>query len=393
MRSRSNLWSLCNQDHAKRSAQRNFEKLQDPKLGLCHLGLWNLAYPIFHENVYYGALITGQRKLKDSARTKESEECFTRRVQQLKSEGLVDVVTKGEMTARFAEVEYINEFPANSIKALAAVENSLIGIISDLLRRINRITMLRHEIHQPNTAARGILCESRDILADVLSNQQLSIKEVSQQLVNAQQNIKYAVSNSILFSTIVENICSTLSADTGALIVSRCNVLALLQEAQKIFESPAGDKDVIFEPIVKNDLDMPNIEADKALLMRAFMNVYHNAVKYSYFGQSEDKPRRIQTSCEGLEKYVKITIANFGLGILPDEMDKIFKEGYRGKLSSDRHRTGSGLGLSQVKRIIDEQHNGKTEIESRPLGQSIEGPYLTKVFLYIPYVQEEVEVT
>jgi signal transduction histidine kinase len=221
----------------------------------------------------------------------------------------------------------------------------------------------------------------------------LSVKEVRQKLESTLQNIRYAVSNSILFSTIVENICSSLSADNGAIIVNRCNVLALLSEAQKIFEGPAGEKDVIFEPIVKNNLDVSSIYADKTLLMRAFMNVYHNAVKYSYFGQSEDRPRRIQTACEGLDKFVKITIGNYGLGILPDEEDAIFNEGYRGKLSSDRHRTGSGLGLFQVRRIIDEQHGGKTQVESRPLGHTIDGPYVTKLHMYIPYMQEETEVT
>ncbi len=392
MRSRSDLWALCHLDHALRSSQTNFGGSQDPKPSTCHLGLWNLAHPISYGGIYYGALITGQRMLRNPEAMATSDARFYTRIEELKNDNVIDSTTEAKMREIFSSVQQIDSFPADSFKALAAIERSLIGVISDLLRRVNRITLLRHEIHQPNTAARGILCESRDLIADILSAQPTDIKAMRQKLENTLQNVKYAISNSILFSTIVENICSSLSADGGVSIPRRCNLPNLLIDAQRIFEGPAGDKDVIFDPIVKTNLDVPTIYADQTLLMRAFMNVYHNAVKYSYYGQGEDRPRRIQTTCEGLTNSVKITIANYGIGILPDETNKVFRENYRGKLSADRHRTGSGLGLYQVKRIIDEQHAGKTEIESRPLTDKADGPYLTKIHIFIPYSQNELEV-
>lgn len=60
--------------------------------------------------------------------------------------------------------------------------------------------------------------------------------------------------------------------------------------------------------------------------------------------------------------------------------DKIFEYGYRGKLSADRHRTGSGMGLSEVKKII-KKHNGKVKIMSDPKGSA----YKTVVKVFLPY--------
>ena len=63
---------------------------------------------------------------------------------------------------------------------------------------------------------------------------------------------------------------------------------------------------------------------------------------------------------------------------------KVWHDEVRGSLSSDRHRTGSGLGLYQVDQII-QQHHGRRSIESMPIGNPKIGPYLTKVSILLPY--------
>lgn len=377
------LWNLCKEDHAKRASAASFDSKHKPKLSLCHLGLWNIAYPIYHDDVYYGALMAGQKKISNKEKQNESNIVFHNRLEELISKKLLSNDVRELLLEKFNQVNIIDEFPRKSLKTLATIDKSLIEIIKNLLKRIKRITLLRHELHQPNTAARGILCESRDKVIELLQSKHLDrLDKISIQEIL--QNINYAINNSKLFSAIIENICSSLSSDENALIQSRCNIVHMLKDASMIFQSPAGEKDVIFPPIEKINIDTPHIYGDKSLLMRAFINLYHNAVKYSYFGQSDDNPRRVETTCENLKNYFKISISNYGLGILPEEINKVWLEEFRGKLSSDRHRTGSGFGLFQVDQIV-KLHHGKRNIESMSVGNQIIGPYLTKVSIMLPY--------
>ena len=153
----------------------------------------------------------------------------------------------------------------------------------------------------------------------------------------------------------------------------------------KIFWPPAEKKDVIFTNIDHAKADIKSIYVDRSLIVRAFINAYQNAEKYSYYGNRKLKPRKINTICENLDQYFRVTITNYGVGILKEEFEKIWENGYRGLLSSDRFRTGSGLGLYQIKEIV-EAHMGKVKLESLPKSSDIiSGPYLNKLIIDLPY--------
>jgi len=120
------------------------------------------------------------------------------------------------------------------------------------------------------------------------------------------------------------------------------------------------------------------------------INIYQNAVKYSFFGNAT-KPRTVRTKCRSDNQSFRIEISNYGIGILEQELVSmsIWEEGTRGLLSSDRERMGSGLGLPQIKQII-EAHNGSVEITSNPLTEDIiDGPYLTTLIVNLPYTQSK----
>lgn len=103
------------------------------------------------------------------------------------------------------------------------------------------------------------------------------------------------------------------------------------------------------------------IEMDYKYLRRAFYNLIGNALKYSF--------KNHYVLIDGYENYEDrnyiITISNFGVGILEEEIKNrlIFKELYRGKLSCDRNRTGNGMGLSIAEEII-KNHQGMINVES-----------------------------
>jgi signal transduction histidine kinase len=187
-----------------------------------------------------------------------------------------------------------------------------------------------------------------------------------------------------------ENMQRTLVGDESQQLVFRgCSIRSILRDCIGALTPAARLKNVDFSQIkLKSMKEFPKTEVFRPDLTRAFKNLYHNAVKYSYSGlglssSSTYQKRWISTEIGPIDNgsfYVEIQ--NYGVGIAPDEIEGIFEPGTRGRYSIDRHRTGSGIGLSQVRRIVL-RHNGAVSITSEKRG----GPWVTTVRVILPYQQ------
>jgi two-component system phosphate regulon sensor histidine kinase PhoR len=102
--------------------------------------------------------------------------------------------------------------------------------------------------------------------------------------------------------------------------------------------------------------DLPNIRADKMRLEQVFVNLIHNAVKFTKPGGE------IILGAESNSTVVRFAVRDTGLGIAVESLPRIFERFYR----ADKSRTGSGtgLGLSISKHIV-EAHGGRIWAESK----------------------------
>ncbi|MEE4242291.1 MAG: ATP-binding protein [Desulfopila sp.] len=91
----------------------------------------------------------------------------------------------------------------------------------------------------------------------------------------------------------------------------------------------------------------------------AFMNIISNAVKYT----PEGGVLEIQTSLNG--GLANLIVKDSGIGISSKDLPHIFDRFFRVKGKATRHITGSGLGLSLVKEVVD-AHQGYIEVTSTP---------------------------
>ena len=96
---------------------------------------------------------------------------------------------------------------------------------------------------------------------------------------------------------------------------------------------------------------------DFTLMMRVFVNLVDNAVKYS----NQGTPIEITTKL--LENEVKIEVKDKGFGIPNEDITRIFNKFYRAV--KPRQITGTGLGLSICKGIV-ESHGGQIWAENNP---------------------------
>jgi two-component system nitrogen regulation sensor histidine kinase NtrY len=128
----------------------------------------------------------------------------------------------------------------------------------------------------------------------------------------------------------------------------------VLQEAVLLYEGAHKDIQIL------RDLDdrMPILILDRDQMKRVFVNLFENAV------EAMNKRGRIWVTSrfEGQEQRVRIEVADEGIGIQPEDVDKLFVPYFSKK------KSGTGLGLAIVNRIISD-HNGSIRVvQNEPRG-------------------------
>jgi PAS domain S-box-containing protein len=109
--------------------------------------------------------------------------------------------------------------------------------------------------------------------------------------------------------------------------------------------------------------DMPLVFADEARITQVLSNLISNAVKYS------PPNSEIRISGRTTPKEVIITVADQGIGITPEERDRLFERFYRSERAVRRGTPGTGLGLYLSKAIV-EAHGGRIWVEDNKAGQT-----------------------
>jgi PAS domain S-box-containing protein len=127
---------------------------------------------------------------------------------------------------------------------------------------------------------------------------------------------------------------------------------AMLQSVGALLEAESQSHGVRF--VLDLDAALPAVSADEELLRQAFINIVQNACQ----AMPEGGAVRIRTRPEGLD-WVRVSVTDQGVGIAPEDLDKIFKLYYTSKPG------GSGIGLSVVYRIL-QLHDGTVEAKSQP---------------------------
>ncbi len=127
-------------------------------------------------------------------------------------------------------------------------------------------------------------------------------------------------------------------------------------------------------------------------LVRALSNLLHNAIKYSW-RRDRSKPPWVKISTLVREGNVYIEFENWGVPVEREELESqlVFQLGYRGRWSRDRGRLGTGIGLTDARRVA-EAHDGKLVMDSKPAYRShlpedeeyYSQPFITTVTVCLP---------
>ncbi|MGB5328791.1 MAG: HAMP domain-containing sensor histidine kinase [Gammaproteobacteria bacterium] len=96
------------------------------------------------------------------------------------------------------------------------------------------------------------------------------------------------------------------------------------------------------------EIDASQIEIDVDWFIQIFINLVDNAVKFSANGDQRQIEVRYQQMQDGK---IQFSVRDYGPGIDPDQMKKIFKLFYRSENELTRETVGTGIGLALVQQL------------------------------------------
>lgn len=147
-----------------------------------------------------------------------------------------------------------------------------------------------------------------------------------------------------------------MESATDILQTEVCNLSILIEEIITYTSLPASDQGISLtsqiEPEVYTVCNPKKIEETVITLL-------NNAMKY--LGKNE--PRKVDVRMYTARSTVVIEIIDSGIGIAEEHLEQVFKRFYRIKDKRALHISGSGLGLSLAKAIV-EKHGGSISIRS-----------------------------
>ncbi|MFB0536601.1 MAG: GAF domain-containing protein [Anaerolineae bacterium] len=104
--------------------------------------------------------------------------------------------------------------------------------------------------------------------------------------------------------------------------------------------------------------DLPKVWGDRTRIIQVLTNLVTNAYKYTPEGG------RIAITAQWADDNVQVDVADTGIGIAPQDQEKLFTRFFRADHPEVRRMAGTGLGLSIAKSIV-EMHGGHIWVESQ----------------------------
>jgi CheY-like chemotaxis protein len=220
---------------------------------------------------------------------------------------------------------------------------------------------MSHELRTPLNAIIGF----SEILADKtfgeLNDRQL---KYSNNILNSGRHLLQLI-NDILDLAKVE-------AGRVELMRNTFSVAKALSEVQTIVKTLANKKHILLESEVAAEL--PELFADEAKFKQVMYNLLSNAIKFTPDGGKVFVTATVQNANAG-DSFLQIAVTDTGIGIKPNDQERVFKEFEQVDSSYGRQQQGTGLGLALTKRLV-EMHGGNIRVES----EGIEGKGSTFTF-------------
>jgi signal transduction histidine kinase len=202
-------------------------------------------------------------------------------------------------------------------------------------KRQDFVSAITHELKTPLTAIK--------MYAELLQNSWVASEEKKQKYYGQ------IASEADRLSRLIQNVLNLSKLDGN-----RWNVQLRMDKPKQVLDDFVStySKNVEkqgFELTVSSDTDADNISLmiDRDAIMQILMNLVDNSLKFSK--NADYKMINVELRIKGTDMY--LAVRDYGPGIPPSEMKKVFQEFYRVENEMTRQTSGTGIGLSMVKKL------------------------------------------
>ena len=195
--------------------------------------------------------------------------------------------------------------------------------------------------------------------------------------------LKRAAKSLDKLDSLIQDLLTLSQIETGEskMHFEHFDLVALSREVIDQMENKAEKKDLMLK-LDEAYEDPIFVYADADRIYRVLINLISNAIKYTDQGVID-----LGFNLSG--QNVKVHVKDTGVGIPPDQLNRIFERFFRVEKSRSKEKGGTGLGLAIVKHIL-EAHNTKISVTSSVNKGSI---FSFKLPISNQHVDEEEEET
>lgn len=182
----------------------------------------------------------------------------------------------------------------------------------------------------------------------------------------SRKNLETAIQNTQKMEQLIGELVTfnKIESDNFPFYIQRGNPLEFMDRLVTPFRGTAADRRLLFRVIMEDNGE--EVWFSPSYLERILNNLLSNAFKFTSEGGSVTVKASITTREDGYT-YLYLEVADTGIGIAPEERDKIFGRFYQTKRGYSANNHGWGIGLALVKRLVD-IHKGNIAVESE-IGQ------------------------
>jgi signal transduction histidine kinase len=242
----------------------------------------------------------------------------------------------GDLGRRLEQPRTLDE-----VGRLAQTFNEMLARIEGLFRAQQRfVADVSHELRSPLTAIRGNL--------DLLERGAADDPAARQEALGAMDvEVQH-------MSRLVADLLTLARADAGVPIEKQPVELdTILLDVYRHARLTAQGVTIS----IANE-DQVTVQGDPDRLKQLFLNLTDNALKYTPAGG------RVTLAWERADGWVRVAVADTGIGIAPENLPHLFERFYRADKARSREQGGTGLGLA-IAKWIAEAHGGKILVESQ----------------------------
>ncbi len=211
--------------------------------------------------------------------------------------------------------------------------------------RFKFLTLLSHELKSPLNAIEGYLKLMQE-------------KQAGEKIDDYQEMIDRSLSRVKSMRALIMDLLDLTRIDSGKKKrdLRELDVELIAKSAMDGMTPLAVQRDV---KLILDIEEQQPLMADAEEMEIIFNNLISNAVKYNKDGGT------VKCVIRSTSSEMVIKVIDTGFGIETDDIPKLFQEFSRIKNATTRNISGSGLGLSIVKKLVD-LYNGHIDVESVP---------------------------